>query len=79
VTSYAATKAVYEVLPAKDKKLSTHPVSHLVLRDATFVAYTLVQGGFHEILNEPDGVREKAVDECIAFIDSHLEQPTAKL
>jgi hypothetical protein len=25
-------------------------------------------------MNEPDGVKEKAVEECIDFIESHLEK-----
>lgn len=32
------------------------------------------KGGFHELHNEPDGVKEKLVEECISFIESHLEK-----
>lgn len=32
----------------------------------------LLQGGFHELQNEPDGVQEKLVEECIAWIEAHI-------
>jgi acylglycerol lipase len=31
------------------------------------------QGGYHELHNEPDGVKEKVAEECIVFIESHLD------
>jgi acylglycerol lipase len=33
-----------------------------------------MQGGFHELHNEPDGVKEKVIEECISFIEAHLER-----
>jgi len=33
------------------------------------------QGGYHELHNEPDGVKEKLVEEVVSFIDDHLTQP----
>jgi acylglycerol lipase len=43
-----------------------------------------LQGGYHELHNEPDGVKEKVIEECISFIEAHLErrpepEVTAKL
>jgi acylglycerol lipase len=43
-----------------------------------------MQGGYHELHNEPDGVKEKVIEECISFIEAHLErrsepEVTAKL
>ncbi|KAF9501318.1 lysophospholipase [Pleurotus eryngii] len=34
--------------------------------------YELIEGGFHELQNEPDGVKEKVYDGIIAFIEAHL-------
>ncbi|KAJ3575287.1 hypothetical protein NP233_g1202 [Leucocoprinus birnbaumii] len=33
---------------------------------------SLFEGGFHELQNEPDGVKEKLADEVVHFIESHL-------
>ncbi|KAF5355062.1 hypothetical protein D9756_005516 [Leucocoprinus leucothites] len=33
---------------------------------------SLFEGGFHELQNEPGGVKEKLADEVIQFIESHL-------
>jgi acylglycerol lipase len=33
---------------------------------------SLFEDGFHELQNEPDGVKEKLVDEVIHFMESHL-------
>ena len=30
------------------------------------------QGGFHELHNEPNGVKEELLEEIVAFIDAHL-------
>ncbi|KDR75615.1 hypothetical protein GALMADRAFT_248137 [Galerina marginata CBS 339.88] len=32
---------------------------------------SLFSGGFHELQNEPDGVKEKLADEVVAFIEEH--------
>ncbi|KAF8161353.1 Alpha/Beta hydrolase protein [Crassisporium funariophilum] len=37
---------------------------------------TLFPGGYHELQNEPDGVKEKLAGEIIAFIDEHLDDPS---
>ncbi|KAJ7076213.1 lysophospholipase [Mycena belliarum] len=41
----------------------------LPANDKDMIAY---QGAYHELHNEPDGVREKALADIVAFIDSHL-------
>ena len=34
------------------------------------------QGGYHELQNEPDGVKEKLVEEIVSFIDDRLASST---
>ena len=31
-----------------------------------------LKGGYHELQNEPDGVKEKLVDECVAWAEAHF-------
>jgi len=33
---------------------------------------SLYEGGYHELQNEPDGVQEKLVDECIVWMEAHI-------
>ncbi|KAH9177496.1 alpha beta-hydrolase [Lactarius sanguifluus] len=33
---------------------------------------SLYEGGYHELQNEPDGVKEKFVDECVAWAEAHF-------
>jgi len=33
---------------------------------------SLFKGGYHELQNEPDGVKEKLADEIITFVEAHL-------
>lgn len=33
---------------------------------------SLFDGGFHELQNEPDGVKEKLADEVVQFIEDRL-------
>ena len=35
----------------------------------------ILKGGYHELQNEPEGVKEKLVDECVAWAEAHF--PTA--
>ncbi|KAF9486087.1 alpha/beta-hydrolase [Pholiota conissans] len=37
----------------------------------------LFEGGFHELQNEPDGVKEKLAEEIVSFVEEHI--PTAAL
>ena len=42
----------------------------------TCLNYNKLQGGFHELQNEPDGVKEKLVHDIVVFVDAHLSQET---
>ncbi|OAX40215.1 alpha/beta-hydrolase [Rhizopogon vinicolor AM-OR11-026] len=33
---------------------------------------SIYEGGYHELHNEPDGVKEKLIEECIAWVEAHL-------
>ncbi|KAH9047307.1 alpha beta-hydrolase [Lactarius hengduanensis] len=33
---------------------------------------SLYEGGYHELQNEPDGVKERFVDECVAWAEAHF-------
>ncbi|EIN06778.1 lysophospholipase [Punctularia strigosozonata HHB-11173 SS5] len=33
---------------------------------------SLYPGGYHELHNEPDGVKEKFIEECISWVEAHL-------
>lgn len=67
---------------ADDKKLSLyevrspHNLSHLPTLSCIRVLLTLLwnflQGAYHEIQNEPDGVKEKMAEECITWIEARL-------
>lgn len=41
------------------------------MRPVSPVYLTFEQGGFHELQNEPDGVKEKLAEEVITFVDAH--------
>ncbi|KAG9312173.1 alpha beta-hydrolase [Chiua virens] len=43
----------------------------LPVEDKTFSPYA---NGFHELHNEPDGVKEKLTEECITWVEAHLPQ-----
>ncbi|KAF9228494.1 alpha/beta-hydrolase [Gyrodon lividus] len=34
--------------------------------------FSLYSNGFHELHNEPDGVKEKLINECITWVEAHL-------
>ena len=36
------------------------------------VSPTCIKNGLHELHNEPDGVKEKLTEECIAWVEAHL-------
>jgi len=49
----------------------------LSAEDKTFSPYT---NGFHELHNEPEGVKEKLTEECIAWMEARLSSGrTSKL
>jgi len=35
---------------------------------------SLYEGGFHELHNEPDGVKERLIKECIGWVNEHLSK-----
>ncbi|KLO14153.1 lysophospholipase [Schizopora paradoxa] len=37
---------------------------------------SIYEGGFHELHNEPNGVKEKLIEECISWVESHLPSST---
>ena len=38
-----------------------------------------IQGGYHELANEPDGISEKFTNEVIAWILAHLPGETSEV
>jgi acylglycerol lipase len=36
----------------------------------------IIQGGYHELQNEPDGVKEKFTDECVTWVEEHFPSAT---
>ncbi|KAF7968051.1 hypothetical protein HWV62_32120 [Athelia sp. TMB] len=60
-------------LPAKDQV--TSPKASQAFHDAVLAddkKLSLYEGGYHELQNEPDGVSEKMVEECIAWIEARI-------
>jgi len=37
---------------------------------------SLYEGGYHELQNEPDGVKEKFTDECVTWVEEHFPSAT---
>jgi hypothetical protein len=40
--------------------------------------YNNLQGGFHELQNEPNGVKEKLANDVVVFVKAHLPQDTTQ-
>jgi len=40
---------------------------------------SLFTGGYHELHNEPDGVKEKLANEVVAFIEEHSSKAAASV
>lgn len=68
-----AAKLFVEKLPANDKNISLYEVCFS--NNFLSLSNRVLQGGYHELQNEPDGVKEKLVDECVAWAEAHF--PTA--
>jgi len=73
------------ILHGDTDKITSHDASKSFVEkvkadDKTFSSYP---GGYHELVNEPDGMSEKFTDEVIAWIHAHLpavaSEPQAKL
>ncbi|KAH9485599.1 Putative monoglyceride lipase [Psilocybe cubensis] len=62
------------ILHGTEDKVTSHKASKELQSKlpADFKELSLYEGGFHELQNEPDGVKEKLADEIIAFIEKHL-------
>ncbi|PCH36597.1 lysophospholipase [Wolfiporia cocos MD-104 SS10] len=60
-------------------KVTSHKASEQFIDrlDAEDKKLTLFPGGYHELTNEPDGVKEKFWDECIAWIHQRALAPGA--
>jgi acylglycerol lipase len=71
VTSPRASELLYQRLPARDKNIYIYQVSDC---DVTLMNGSLMftQGGYHELHNEPDGVKERLFEECITWVEAHL-------
>jgi len=41
---------------------------------ATDKVLSLYEGGYHELQNEPDGMKEKLIEECIAWVKERLSK-----
>jgi len=54
-----------------EKKITLFEVFFYPCRCVLFLTIFL-QGGYHELHNEPDGVRDKLADAIIAFIEEHV-------
>lgn len=69
MTSHKASQAFIDKVPAEDKKITLYEV-----RDASssLDCSDILQGGFHELVSEPDGVWEKFTDECISWVEARI-------
>lgn len=73
VTDHKSSQAFINSLPADyDKKLTLIEVSTRPFGVLDALLTGCVQGGYHELQNEPDGVKERVADEIVAFIEGHL-------
>jgi hypothetical protein len=66
--------------PSSKQEDSTFPCTspaadQFFLHGNFFISFE--QGGYHELHNEPDGVKEKLVEEVVSFIDNHVTQPSS--
>lgn len=77
VCSVETSKQFIEKLAADDKRISLYEVCSHESLFALLLSLTvfILKGGYHELQNEPNGVKEKFTDECVAWVESHF--PTA--
>lgn len=71
VTSHRASQLFHDKIQAKSKKIVLFPV-RLQTKCRVEIFISFEQGGYHELQNEPDGVKEKLLEEVVSFIDDHL-------
>ena len=77
VTSHAASKDFVSKLPEKvDKTFTSYEVnlSHIMVLNFLINVF---QGGYHELHNEPNGGRERLVNECAEWILQHAVKTDA--
>jgi hypothetical protein len=55
--------------PSKKQKDSTFPCTSPELNSVRKFFISFEQGGYHELQNEPNGVKEKLLEEVVSFID----------
>ncbi|KAL7284407.1 hypothetical protein ACG7TL_001697 [Trametes sanguinea] len=67
VTSYKASRELFENLQAKDKNFETIKVMN-TYRCCICGSSHLLQDAFHELVHEPNGVKERFMDDCISWI-----------
>ncbi len=48
------------------------PSADLCLLCCGSLTMFILKGGYHELQNEPDGVKEKFTDECVAWAEEHF-------
>ena len=67
-----AAKQFVEKLPANDKRIALYEVCPQRVLCCGGLIMFIVQGGYHELQNEPDGVKEKFTDECVEWAEAHF-------
>ena len=77
VTNHKSSQTFINSLPADyDKKLTLIEVSTRPFNVVDILLTRSLQGGYHELQNEPDGMKERVADEIVAFIEGHLPSPS---
>ncbi|KAF6763006.1 Alpha/Beta hydrolase protein [Ephemerocybe angulata] len=69
------------IVHGTDDKVTSHRSSEAFHKtiDAVSKKLTLIEGGFHELQNEPDGVKERLVDEIIQFVEGHVSSQSKQV
>ena len=63
--------------PSSLQEDSIFPCASPELNPVTeYIFISFEQGGYHELQNEPDGVKEKLLEEVVSFIDDRLASST---
>lgn len=76
VTSHQASQSFHDKIQAASKKIVLFPVRLQNKIPQRKFSSLSKQGGYHELQNEPDGVKEKLVEEIVSFIDDRLASST---
>ncbi len=76
MTSFKAAQEFYENLPAEDKTFNTIEVRTPYVKLSYASLLTTLQDGYHELVHEPNGVKEKYMDDCIAWMLERSKRPT---